>query len=791
MQPYRQLFDKVLTRTDPEKAHHIAFRAIRAAQPVTRLVGGRTQGGPLADRRVMGLEFPGLLGLAAGFDKNGVGIDALANLGFGFVEIGTVTGEPQPGNPKPRLARLPADRAIVNRMGFNNDGAEVVSRRLAARSMDRTGRRLGTPLGINIGKTKVVPEDGAVRDYEKSTTLLAPFADYLVVNVSSPNTPGLRDLQVVSRLEPLLRAVRRRADDVTDRHVPLLVKIAPDLSDEDVLEVADLASRSARRDRGHQHDDRSRRSGLDPPTGGGAGAGGLSGPPLRARATEVIRLLRQRIGPEMTLVGAAASPRPGTPRAARGGGRPAAGLHRVRLRGPLVARPDEPRDRGAARQPDRCRVRSSTPGRQPFGARLRIAMDGRGPLCAGIDPHAGLLEDWGLTDSVNGLERFALGAAEALAPQVAAVKPQSAFFERFGSRGIAVLERVIATSREAGALVVLDVKRGDIGSTAQAYADAYLDPRSPLAVDAITASPYLGFGSLDPMLTKAREHGKGVFVLALTSNPEAPQVQHARTEAGAASAAPCWTSCGAQRGAPRRWAPSAPSSARRSARPARTSTSTGRCWCPGSGRRAAPPTTYAASSATSWTWCCRRARARSSAPDRTRGGCTPPSDGRWTPSPPCGAAGDPRGRARRSVVALVVALLLPLAACGGDDSASYCSDLRKDRKEIADMLDSGSPRRCSATCRCCTTSRTSPRRDLADEWQTFVGRPGRSRRGDRRRRGEAVGLQGRQAARRAQRGGEEVDRRRRRTRSRTEAVVQAASGIEQQARDVCKINLGI
>ena len=167
-----------------------------------------------------------------------------------------------------------------------------------------------------------------------------------------------------------------------------------------------------------------------------------------------------------------------------------------------------------------------------FGARLREAMDGRGPLCAGIDPHVALLDAWGLTDSVNGLEKFALGAAEALAPRVAAVKPQSAFFERFGSRGIAVLERVVETCRQAGALVVLDVKRGDIGSTAQAYADAYLDPRSPMAVDAVTATPYLGFGSLTPMIDTAREHGKGVFVLALTSNPEAPAFQHARTAEG-------------------------------------------------------------------------------------------------------------------------------------------------------------------------------------------------------------------------------------------------------------------
>lgn len=162
-----------------------------------------------------------------------------------------------------------------------------------------------------------------------------------------------------------------------------------------------------------------------------------------------------------------------------------------------------------------------------FGARLRAAMDSRGPLCAGIDPHAGLLTAWGLEDSVDGLRRFALGAAEALAPTVAAIKPQSAFFERFGAAGVAVLEETIQICREAGALVVLDVKRGDIGSTAQAYADAYLDQSSPIAVDAITASPYLGFGSLDPMIETARRHDAGVFVLALTSNPEGPEYQHA------------------------------------------------------------------------------------------------------------------------------------------------------------------------------------------------------------------------------------------------------------------------
>jgi orotidine-5'-phosphate decarboxylase len=167
-----------------------------------------------------------------------------------------------------------------------------------------------------------------------------------------------------------------------------------------------------------------------------------------------------------------------------------------------------------------------------FGARLHAATRERGRLCVGVDPHASLLRDWGLADDVAGLETFARTVVEAVAPEVSVLKPQSAFFERFGSRGVAVLERVVADARAAGALVLLDVKRGDIGSTSQAYADAYLDPASPLAADAITASPYLGFGSLDPMIETARRHGAGVFVLALTSNREGPEVQHASTGAG-------------------------------------------------------------------------------------------------------------------------------------------------------------------------------------------------------------------------------------------------------------------
>ncbi|MGI5149175.1 orotidine-5'-phosphate decarboxylase [Plantactinospora sp. CA-294935] len=164
---------------------------------------------------------------------------------------------------------------------------------------------------------------------------------------------------------------------------------------------------------------------------------------------------------------------------------------------------------------------------ETFGSRLHRAMAERGPLCVGIDPHPALLARWGLTDDVDGVARFSETVVEALGDRVAVVKPQSAFFERFGSRGVGVLESIIRQLRGAGVLVLLDVKRGDIGSTVAAYADAYLDPSSPMYVDAVTASPFLGVGSLAPMFDAARKHGGGVFVLALTSNPEGASVQRA------------------------------------------------------------------------------------------------------------------------------------------------------------------------------------------------------------------------------------------------------------------------
>jgi dihydroorotate dehydrogenase len=291
---YDVVFDRILTRVDPERAHRLGFAGIRASRPLRRR---RPPTGPV---HAMGLTFPSALGLAAGFDKNAVGIGALAALGFGHVEVGTVTGEPQPGNPRPRLFRLPADRAVVNRMGFNNDGAEAVARRLARR------RPPGVLLGVNIGKTKVVPEDdqaAVVADYIKSARLLAPHADYLVVNVSSPNTPGLRSLQAVDRLAPLLDAVRHVADDSAGRHVPLLVKIAPDLADDDVAEVADLALAQSL-DGIIATNTTVSRDGLHTPATEveAIGPGGLSGPPLAARSLEVLQLLKKSVGDALTLV---------------------------------------------------------------------------------------------------------------------------------------------------------------------------------------------------------------------------------------------------------------------------------------------------------------------------------------------------------------------------------------------------------------------------------------------------------------------------------------------------------
>ncbi|RQP13184.1 MAG: quinone-dependent dihydroorotate dehydrogenase [Microbacteriaceae bacterium] len=293
---YRLLFRLVLSRFDPESAHHLAFAVIRVlGLPVLRsITRALTKPDPSLAVRTLGLEFPSPFGLAAGFDKEARGIAGLGALGFGHVEVGTITARPQPGNPKPRLFRLIPDRAVVNRMGFNNAGAEACAPRIA-----RARRaRIRPIVGVNIGKTKVVPVEDAVADYLESTRLLAPHADYLVVNVSSPNTPGLRGLQELDRLEPLLTAVRDAAGGV-----PVLVKIAPDLTDEQALRIAELVVRIRLAGIVATNTTLSR-EGLvtDPAVVAAAGEGGLSGAPLAARSLEVLRLLRAAVGPELCLV---------------------------------------------------------------------------------------------------------------------------------------------------------------------------------------------------------------------------------------------------------------------------------------------------------------------------------------------------------------------------------------------------------------------------------------------------------------------------------------------------------
>lgn len=301
---YQLLFHTLLRHLDAERAHQVSFAGLRAttalpgtARLMRRLLGPRE---PELRVRALDLEFAGPLGMAAGFDKNARGVEGLTALGFSHVEIGTVTAQPQPGNPRPRLFRLVADRAVVNRMGFNNEGSAVVARRL--RALRARGAR-DLVIGVNIGKTKAVPESEAVADYVTSARRLADVADYLVVNVSSPNTPGLRDLQAVRRLRPLLGAVRRTLDSAGRPDLPLLVKIAPDLADSDVDAVADLAVELGLHGIIATNTTISRQGlATDPDTVARTGAGGLSGAPLRDRSLEVLRRLRARVGDQLLLV---------------------------------------------------------------------------------------------------------------------------------------------------------------------------------------------------------------------------------------------------------------------------------------------------------------------------------------------------------------------------------------------------------------------------------------------------------------------------------------------------------
>jgi len=293
---YRLFFRVVLSRLDPEFAHHLAFLVIRwlPILGIGSLVRRATRPAPGQGVTTLGLRFDSPFGIAAGFDKDARGIRGLGQLGFGHVEIGTVTALAQPGNEKPRLFRLIPDRGVINRMGFNNVGAAAVADRLAREA----ARRKRPIIGANIGKSRAVPVYNAVPDYLASTRLLAPYADYLVVNVSSPNTPGLRGLQELDKLAPLLEAVRDAAGGV-----PVLVKIAPDLSDDEALRIAALVVRLELGGIVATNTTLSR-EGLvtDPKIIEAAGAGGLSGAPLAARSIEMLKLLRAAVPAELCIV---------------------------------------------------------------------------------------------------------------------------------------------------------------------------------------------------------------------------------------------------------------------------------------------------------------------------------------------------------------------------------------------------------------------------------------------------------------------------------------------------------
>lgn len=293
---YNFIFKNVFAKMDPESAHHLVVFTVRLAGAIglTRLARLKPTGRGAV--QAFGLHFDAPFGLAAGFDKNAVAVKPLWDLGFSHVEIGTVTAIAQSGNDKPRLFRLIQDRALINRMGFNNEGAEVVAKRLE-KLRKKHGSKLPV-IGVNIGKSRVVEVEDAVADYRSSASKLAPHADYIAVNVSSPNTPGLRSLQSVEALRPILVAVQEQA-----LNKPVLVKIAPDLADEDVVAVADLAIELGLAGVIATNTTISR-DGLKTPTANveAIGAGGLSGAPLKARSLEVLNILAKRIGGRIAII---------------------------------------------------------------------------------------------------------------------------------------------------------------------------------------------------------------------------------------------------------------------------------------------------------------------------------------------------------------------------------------------------------------------------------------------------------------------------------------------------------
>jgi dihydroorotate dehydrogenase len=296
---YHVLYKLLLERVPPEGAHTLASVTMRAvaAFPGARSTMRRLAfpPGPALQVHALGQTFPSPLGVAAGVDKQASWFEALGAIGFGFVEVGTVTALPQQGEPKPRVVRLPEERALLNRMGFPNPGAKVFARRLRKRT-DRT------IVGVNVGKSKVVPLNQAGADYRATVRQIAPFADYIVLNISSPNTPGLRQMQAVELLRPLLIEVQRELG-AAKRRVPLLVKLSPDLRDHELDAIADLALEreldgivavNTTVDRAGITASASRANALD--------GGGVSGPPLKVRALEILERLYARVDDELVLV---------------------------------------------------------------------------------------------------------------------------------------------------------------------------------------------------------------------------------------------------------------------------------------------------------------------------------------------------------------------------------------------------------------------------------------------------------------------------------------------------------
>lgn len=284
----------VLRHISPEFSHHMAILALRWG--LGGLVGGSSRpDDPVLGISLWGKQFPNPVGLAAGFDKNAEAINPLLKLGFGFIEVGGVTPRPQPGNPRPRVFRLPEDRAMVNRMGFNNDGLEVVSERLKGRNTSLPGL-----LAVNLGKNKTTEAENAASDYEKGARAFAPLADFLVINVSSPNTPGLRALQ---GREPLIEIVQRTQAAIRESsaHPPLLLKIAPDLTEADEVDIADVALSEGLDGLIISNTTIARPDSLK----GAARAetGGLSGAPLFAPSTALLGRMYQRTNKTMPLVG--------------------------------------------------------------------------------------------------------------------------------------------------------------------------------------------------------------------------------------------------------------------------------------------------------------------------------------------------------------------------------------------------------------------------------------------------------------------------------------------------------